>query len=37
MSKSTETPHRSYSSKSGAALSACAVMTSLLTRTKGSP
>ncbi|KAE8970519.1 hypothetical protein PR003_g27625 [Phytophthora rubi] len=32
MSKST---HRSYSSKSGTALSACAVMTSPSTRTNG--
>ncbi|KAE8906577.1 hypothetical protein PF005_g21573 [Phytophthora fragariae] len=35
MSKSTETEHRSYSSKSGTALSACAVMTSPSTRTNG--
>ncbi|KAE9219728.1 hypothetical protein PF004_g13519 [Phytophthora fragariae] len=35
MSKSTETQHRSYSSKSGAALSACAVMASPSTRTNG--
>ncbi|KAE9023994.1 hypothetical protein PR001_g12779 [Phytophthora rubi] len=35
MSKSTETQHRSYSSKSGAALSACAVMASPSTRSNG--
>ncbi|KAE9309189.1 hypothetical protein PF008_g20770 [Phytophthora fragariae] len=35
MSKSTETEHRGYSSKSGTALSACAVMTSPSTRTNG--